>query len=79
MASTSPNGSSLRKPGRGTNDEGWKDAPSRETTHDDPDGKDREIEAGRRPLENDPKNHPDADDVPPNRNGVGDGQKRAKP
>jgi hypothetical protein len=54
MAKTSHDGSSLRKPGRGGNDEGWKSAPSRETTHDDPAGKDAAIEKGRKPLENAP-------------------------
>jgi hypothetical protein len=54
MASTSKNGSSLRRPRSGVGDEGWKTAPSRETTHDDPAGKDQRIERRRKPLENAP-------------------------
>jgi hypothetical protein len=68
MAKNSSDGSSLRKPGRGGNDEGWKTAPSRETTHDDPAGKDAAIEKGRKPLENAPGLVPDKDE--------GDGQRR---
>jgi hypothetical protein len=53
MASSSKNGSSLRKP---TNrpDEAWKTAPGRETTHDDPEGRDVRIATERRRLENAP-------------------------
>ena len=57
MASSSKNGSSLH-PNRTDLDEGWKVAPSRETTHDHPDGKDQRIERARKPLENAPGNTP---------------------
>jgi hypothetical protein len=54
MASISKNGSSLRKPHPERDDESWKTAPSRETTHDAPDGKDIQVDTERRRLENAP-------------------------
>jgi hypothetical protein len=58
MASTSKNGSSLRRVPPRPEDEAWKTAPSRETTHDDPTGEDRRIERERKPLENAPGRGP---------------------
>jgi hypothetical protein len=54
MASSSKDGSSLRKPRPERDDESWKTAPSRETTHDDPEGKDMRVGTERRRLENAP-------------------------
>lgn len=63
MASSSKNRSSLHPPRhRPAEDDAWKTAPSRETTHDDPAGKDRRVEQKRKPLENAPgKADPDDD------------------
>jgi hypothetical protein len=52
MAHSSKNGSSLRP--AGPTREAWKHAPSRETTHDDPQGHDAALERKRKPLENAP-------------------------
>jgi hypothetical protein len=54
MASSSKDGSSLRPNRTGPEGEAWKTAPSRETTHADPGGKDQKIERARKPLENAP-------------------------
>jgi hypothetical protein len=62
MASTSKNGSSLRPPRHDPDDESWKSAPSRETTHDDQQGKDARIDQNRRPLENAPTGHEENDE-----------------
>jgi hypothetical protein len=55
MAANSKNGSSLRPPRPDRPSEAWKSAPSRETTHDDPDGENQRIERERKPLENAPR------------------------
>ena len=55
MASTSKSGSSLHREEQRPGGEAWKTAPSRETTHDDPAGKDQRIERARKPLENAPR------------------------
>ena len=63
MASSSKNGSSLHPPGKLTaGDERWKSAPSEETTHDHPDGKDTRVEQERKPLENAPGKRPAGSD-----------------
>jgi hypothetical protein len=59
MAQTSKNGSSLRPPRHDPRDESWKTAPSRETTHDDPDGENQRIERESKRLENTPGAHED--------------------
>jgi hypothetical protein len=62
MAHDSKKGAPLRPLQHGPDDEAWKTAPSRETTHDDPEGKDARIERKRKPLENAPGTAPDPDD-----------------
>jgi hypothetical protein len=57
MAHSSKTGSSLRKP-RDDRKEAWKTAPSRETTHADPEGTDAKINRTRKPLENAPRKVP---------------------
>ena len=54
MASTSKNGSSLTRRRDKERDEVWKAAPSRETTHNHPHGKDEATRRVRKPLENAP-------------------------
>jgi|1186.fasta_scaffold254303_1 hypothetical protein len=54
MAQTSKNGSSLRPPRHDPRDESWKTAPSRESTHDDPEGENQRIERESKRLENTP-------------------------
>jgi hypothetical protein len=56
MASSSKSGASIH-PGRGkerTPEEAWKNAPSRETTHADPQGGDAQVRKWRKKDENAP-------------------------
>jgi hypothetical protein len=56
---------SLHPPGKlATGDERWKSAPSEETTHDHPAGKDKRVRRRRKPLENAPGNVPEDDADP---------------
>ncbi len=62
MASKSNDLQSLRPAKEAQGSESWKDAPSREVTHDRPDGKDQIVEAARKPAENAPGTEPEGDD-----------------
>jgi hypothetical protein len=57
MASTSKKDGPHRpkKPGSSVADEAWKNAPSRETTHDEPDSRDAQVERQHRKDENTPR------------------------
>jgi hypothetical protein len=59
MAATSKSGASLHPPRPERSSEAWKSAPSRETTHDDPEGENQRIERARKPLENAPRKAPE--------------------
>jgi hypothetical protein len=59
MAKSSTKDPPLRPPRHSPEQEAWKTAPSRETTHDAPDGRNARIERQRKPLENAPGTAPD--------------------